>query len=170
MKKKRKKLTKERKKRINTSPILCFCTMPVDQIPMWRMAAQGQWLFQTVLQETQSSTGSELSKSLVYAKDRRILRGNNLGINESQDFSFLRIVASCKDGMLNILDFVIIDPQTIVDICLFFVGRFDLVSFGQDPGIPLALGFLDLCNTSRWHAQIENVVQNWRDQHLSRYG
>ena len=78
-----KKLTKERKKRINTSPILYFCTMPVDQIPMWRMAAQGQWLFQTVLQETQSSIGSELSKSLVYAKDRRILRGNNLGINES---------------------------------------------------------------------------------------
>ena len=78
-----KELTKERKKRINTSPILYFCTMPVDQIPMWRMAAQGQWLFQTVLQETQSSTGSELSKSLVYAKDRRILRGNNLGINES---------------------------------------------------------------------------------------
>ena len=23
--------------------------------------------------------------------------------------------------------------------------------------------------TSRWHAQIENVVQSWRDQHLSRY-
>ena len=53
-------------------PLPLSNSMPVDQIPMWRMAAQGQWLFQTVLQGTQSSTGSEVGKSLVYAKNRRI--------------------------------------------------------------------------------------------------
>ena len=124
------------------SPLAILCPLARFQRGGWLLRANGFFrLFckgPNLLQVAKSKK-TQFMPRIERSQESQVLGGNNLGINESQDFSFLRIVIFIR--MLNILDFVIIDPSGNL---LVFFGRFDLVSFGQDPGIPLALGFLDL--------------------------